>query len=410
MTKKIALLLILAFLFFSPLALATAAPESPIPISVLVREDCQHCQDEKEFLKKLQETRKDIAVLFFNIDTEEGKQMFAELTAREKLSKSTPITLVGNTIVQGFGAEETTGKRIRELVEKSVGEKTLTLPQFLAEERAGTVIEKVEAGTCDNALGACPANDGGNDLLVSLPFFGAVDLRAFSLPVIASLLGFVDGFNPCAMWVLVMFLLALIEIGDRRLMWKVAGLFIAAETIMYYLILNVWFTTWDFIGLDRIVTPIVGFVAIAAGGYFLFEGMKNRDGTCAMTNHEQRRSIRTKIKNIAESPFTILTAMAIIGLALSVNIIEFACSIGIPQTFTKIIDLNQLSWLQTQGLMALYIFFYMIDDFFVFGIALWGASHLHLTAKYSRISHLLGGALMILLGLLLIFSPESLHF
>jgi cytochrome c biogenesis protein CcdA/glutaredoxin len=407
--KKLSSILLGFLLALNILPIVLAQSPSSIPISVIVREDCGHCKDEKAFLETLKKTRADIQVIFHDIDTPEGKSLFDQLTEKEKLSKSTPITLVGNTIIQGFDTAETTGKRIEELLEKSNGKKTLTILEYLAAESAGTTIEKVTGGSCDDASGACPADFTPEELTVSLPFFGVINLESFSLPAIASLLGFIDGFNPCAMWVLVTFLIVLLEIGDRRLMWKVAGLFIAAETIMYYFILNVWFTTWDFIGLDRIVTPIVGMVAIGAGLYFLYESFKNK-GVCTVTNLQQRSKIHQKIKLIAASPFTIVTAVAVLGLALSVNIIEFACSIGIPQTFTKIIQLNGLGAWETQGLMALYIAFYMVDDFLVFGLALWGAEHLQLTTKYSKWSQMIGGTLMIILGYFLVFNPEALRF
>ncbi|MGE3279060.1 MAG: glutaredoxin [Candidatus Altimarinota bacterium] len=410
LSSSLLLTLLTALTSLTSLSASAQAPQ-PVPISVIVREDCAHCQDEKAFLEDLKKTRQDIQVILHDIDTEEGKTLFDQLTEKEKLTKATPITLVGNTIIQGFDTAETTGKRIEELVNKSLGKNTLTLPEYLAAEISGTPIETIAEGSCDGEGETCTATYGLNDtfLTFSIPFFGTVNSGQFSLPVLASILGFIDGFNPCAMWVLVTFLIILIEIGDRRLMWRIAGLFIVAEAIMYYLILNVWFTTWDFIGLDRIVTPIVGIIAVAAGLYFLYEGIKS-DGTCKVTNLQQKARLHRKIKEIAMSPFTFVTAIGVIGLALSVNIIEFACSIGIPQTFTKIIELNQLNWFESQGLMALYILFYMVDDFIVFGIALWGAQHLGLTSKYTKWSHLIGGTLMIILGALLIFSPESLRF
>lgn len=192
-------------------------------------------------------------------------------------------------------------------------------------------------------------------------------------------------------------------------MWIVAGLFILAETVMYYLILNIWFTTWDFIGLDRIVTPIVGLISIGGACFFLYEWYAS-DGTCKVVASGERMRISGRIKRLAVEPFTWLTAVGVIGLAFSVNIIEFACSIGIPQAFTKIIELNHLGFWQTQGLMFDYIFFYMIDDFLVFGLALWGFDKLYLTQKYSKWSNLIGGILMLLLGVLLIFSPQLLRF
>ncbi len=403
MLKKLIVSAFAAALFVIPFSQA----QSPqVPISVIVREDCQHCIKEKAFLEELQQTRTDIQVILHDIDTEEGLEIFEQLTERENMAKATPITLVGNTIIQGFGTAETTGKQIINLIEASKGKDTLTLNNYLEQKEQNITIETVENATCDDET--CAA-DIASGFFVNVPFYGALNLEGFALPTMASLLGFIDGFNPCAMWVLVTFLIVLLQIGDRKLMWRVAGLFIAAEAIMYYLILNVWFTAWDFVGLDRIVTPIIGTIAIAAGLYFLYDGLTS-DGTCKVGDLKQKKRIHTKIKSIAESPFTIATAIAIIGLALSVNIIEFACSVGIPQAFTKIIEINNLGMWETQGLMALYIFFYMVDDFIVFGIALWGAQHLHLTSKYAKYCHILGGIIMVILGYLLIFNPGALRF
>ena len=59
------------------------------------------------------------------------------------------------------------------------------------------------------------------------------------------------------------------QAGSRRRMFEFAGLFILAEAVMYYLILNVWFTAWDFVKLDKIVTPLVGLLALGSGIYFI---------------------------------------------------------------------------------------------------------------------------------------------
>ncbi|KKS24803.1 MAG: Glutaredoxin domain protein [Microgenomates group bacterium GW2011_GWC1_41_8] len=161
--------------------------------------------------------------------------------------------------------------------------------------------------------------------------------------------------------------------------------------------------------LDEIVTPIVGLVAIGGGLFFLWEWRK-KELECKITDLNQHKKTRDRIKELAMSKFTFLTFIGILAIAFSVNIIEFACSIGIPQAFTKILELNRLPLGPSLGLIGIYILFYMIDDFIVFGIALYGADKLALTTKYSKLSNLIGGIVMILLGLLLIFHPSFLYF
>lgn len=375
-----------------------AAAATAVPLEVFVRADCRHCQAEKAWLSTLSD-----AVVFRLHDIADPAVAadFAKLTARAGIAKATPVTFIGGRVVQGFDTAATTGAVILDLLGQAMNNPhAISLADYLAGRGEGAA-QKAGA-VCDEEAG-CVLPDSA--YRVNIPLIGVVDLKKYSLPVLSGLLGFVDGFNPCALWVLITFLVALIQIGDRRKMWAVAGLFIVAETVMYYLILNVWATAWDFIGLTRWVTPAVGLLALGSGAFFLYEGIFS-DGTCKVTNTAQRHKIHSRIRELVARPMSLAIAAGVVGLALSVNIIEFACSIGIPQTFTQILQLNQLSGWQQQGLLGIYILFYMLDDFLVFGLALWSFDKIHLTQKYARATNVLGGALMLLLGALLIFRPE----
>jgi hypothetical protein len=115
------------------------------------------------------------------------------------------------------------------------------------------------------------------------------------------------------------------------------------------------------------------------------------------------------LKAVINQPVTITTVIAILLIAFSVNIIEFACSIGIPQAYTKILELNLLSAFEQQWYILVYTIGYMIDDFIVFGLAIWGYSKLEAHGhRYSQASLLVGGGLMVLLGALLVFFPSLL--
>ncbi len=377
------------------------------PVSVFVREGCSHCRDEEEFLTDLLEIRDDFTIFYHDIGETAHYQYFETLTSLEKIPRATPITLVGNTIIQGFGSAQSTGIRIIELLDISQGKRTLDLSEFIAVGGSRGKIETEITGACEKDVEICETPEIRH--LVDIPFIGAIDIAKYSLPTISIILGFIDGFNPCAMWVLVTFLIVLLQIGDRKRMFQIAILFILAEAVMYFLILNVWFTAWDFVGMDKFVTPIVGLIAIGGGVFFLYEGATS-DGTCKITNPEQRAKIHFRVKELAAKPLTWITAAGVLALAFSVNIIEFACSIGIPQAFTKILEINLLSTFAEQMLILLYTLFYMVDDFIVFGIALAGIEKLGITHKYSKYSNLIGGVLMLILGGLLVFAPELLKF
>ena len=264
--KKIATL-VLVFMINASIGLPCLtnayAQEAPVQIEVLERKDCTHCKAERAFLEALMESREDIKVIFYDLANEENKQLWEDIAETEGLPKVTPITLIGDAIIQGFDKPETTGVMFEQLIEQKKGKEQLSFAQIL--ERGGTGnAHEIEGAGCDEDTGACAA-EAYVPMLVDIPLIGTIDVKRYSLPTLSVILGFIDGFNPCAMWVLVTFLLILVQVGDRKRMWQIAGLFILAEAVMYYLILNVWYTVWDFVGLDNIVTPIVGLIAIGAG-------------------------------------------------------------------------------------------------------------------------------------------------
>ena len=376
----------------------------PVKVEVLARDDCRHCQNLKEYLAELSESRNDFVVTYYDIYEDEGKRLFEELTKKEGLLQATPLTLIGGQIIQGFGSADTTGLTIEETINFYVGRETPTIAEYLSGDYQAEITKTTEA-----CAEECEMEVPEQHLYVEIPFVGSVDMLDYSLPLMAVVLGFVDGFNPCAMWVLVTFIMILVQVGDRKKMLTFVGLFILAEAVMYYLILTVWFSAWNFIGLSQIVTPLVGLLSIGGGGFFLYE-WKTSDGACKVTNMEQRAKTSNKIQELANKPLTWGVAAAIIGLAFSVNVIEFACSIGIPQAFTKILDMNELTVLTAFPLMFVYILFYMLDDMVVFAIALYAIEKIGLTTKYTKATQLIGGVLMIGLGLMLIFRPEWLMF
>ena len=370
------------------------------------REGCGYCRVGKEFLDEYSASERDVFLVYYDVTKDKkAGELFEDLIQANSLSRTVPYTFVGGEIISGFGGEETTGKQIIELVERAKNGHDYDIEDYLNPEGIADNSDDDTATSSDGVLYDV------NGLELRLPFIGVIDVGSIPLFSLSVILGLVDGFNPCALWVLMTFLLILMQIGDRKKMFYVAGLFIFAESIMYYLILNVWYKTWDFIALDRIVTPVIGMFTIACGIYFLHKYKKTKDKlTCDVTSIEKQASIQNKIHKLVNSPMTLPTIVGIIAIALSVNVIEFACSIGIPQAFTKILEINALEFWVRQWYLFLYILAYMVDDFIVFGFALYGFDKIHQSQKYSKLSILVGGILMIFLGSILLFAPDILIF
>ena len=384
-----------------------------VKIEYFGRKDCKNCANLEKFLKELSTKRDDFEYVEHKIDeSKEEKVFFDKTTSKLKLVKGTPIIYIDGHIIQGFNTANTTGKEIENLINSGkTKDKILTLKEYVESGQTGNVSSNGAVCTGDTVCEVPGLTKGAeNQVLVNIPIINkTVDLTNYSLLTMSIILGTIDGFNPCAMWVLVLFLTALIAVGNKVKMFRVAGLFILAEAVMYFFILNAWIYAWDFVGLDKWVTPLVGIVGIIGGIFFIRNYLKKGDTLeCEVTDFEQRAKISKKIKDIANKPFTLLTALAIIGLALSVNVIEFACSVGIPQTYTKILQINEVPFWTRQFYTFIYIIGYMIDDIIVFGFALMSVNKLQLTTKYSKWVNLFGGILMIILGLIMLIKPSLL--
>lgn len=393
-------------LIFSNIPIAQAVEKEQlikVEVVVFLRNDCVHCRAEDKFLNDLKQKRTDFYVTSYRLDRPRERKVWEEFTEKQKISKVTPITVIGNKYIIGFNSPEGVGREITSLINE-------TKKKSLVTNIKDTNLQQFSSSTACDEENLSPCVDTPkNSPAINLPIIGRVDTKKYPLFALSAILGFFDGFNPCAMWVLVTFLIILLQVGNRKRMFIFAGTFILAEAMMYTLILTVWFKTWDFVKLDSIVTPVVGATAIAGGLFFLKEWRK-KELECKVTNLNARQKTRQQIEKLATNKFTLVTFFAILGVAFSVNVIEFACSIGIPQAFTKILEINQLPSWQNALLILVYIFFYMLDDLAVFGLALYGADKLSLTAKYSRFSNLLGGIVMIILGVILLIQPRLLMF
>ena len=117
-----------------------------------------------------------------------------------------------------------------------------------------------------------------------------------------------------------------------------------------------------------------------------------------------------RIKKYTSEKSFLLAMLGVMALAFSVNLIELACSAGLPLIFTQVLALNNLNALQYGIYIFIYLLFFLIDDIVVFVIAMKTFELTGISTKYTKYSHLIGGLIMLIIGLLMIFKPSWLMF
>lgn len=244
---------------------------------------------------------------------------------------------------------------------------------------------------------------------LTLPIIGTIQTANLSLPLLSVVIGLIDGFNPCAMWTLLFLISLLLSMKDRRRMWILGTVFIIASAFVYFLFLTAWLNFFMILGFVLWVRIAVGLVALGAGFYSLRSYYQNKEG-CEVVEGKKRQKVFEKLKKITQERDFLLALFGIILLAFAVNIVELVCSAGLPAVYTQILSLSNLSPWQNYTYILIYILFFMIDDLFIFAVAMITLHAVGVQNKYARFSRLIGGILMLIIGALLLFKPEFLMF
>ena len=230
-----------------------------------------------------------------------------------------------------------------------------------------------------------------------------------SLPILAMTMGLADGFNPCAMWVLVYLISIVVGLHDKKKIWFLVGSFVISSGILYFLFMTAWLNVFLFLGYVRILAVGVGLFALYFGIMQIFEFIKNHgEVVCKLSNNKTRRNSIKKIDTLVKAELTMFSILGIIALAFVVNSIEFACSAVLPAMFTFVLTQSALSTFMYYMYILLYTLFFMLDDLIIFGLAV-VAVNKTVGTKYEKYSGVVGGAIMVLIGIVIVFFPNALR-
>ena len=367
---------------------------------------CPHCEKEEAFFESIKDVYPTLKIEKFEIYyNRENISLMKEVSNKLNANAGgVPFLIIGDKYFIGY-SEGVTSIEIEEQIKYALKNQ---LPDVVGE----IIGKKTEAKNNINNSTEEPGEkiNTEKEKFLKLPFLGNVNVYKVSIPVLAITMGVLDGFNPCAMWVLLFLISMLIGMADRKRMWAIGTTFIVASAVVYFIFMAAWLNLIIFLGFVTIIRIIIGLLALIGGGYNLKEFFTNKDNTCEVTNETQKEKIIDKLKRIIKEKNLFLALGGVVVLAFMVNLVELVCSAGLPAIFTQVLALNDIPSTSYYGYILLYILFFMIDDLIIFIIAMMTLKVTGITSKYARFSHLIGGTLMLVIGLMLIFKPEWLMF
>lgn len=408
--KKIFLasLLFLALIFLPGAALFPGTEQKPVDLYFFWGDGCPHCEAEEKYLETLKKDYPSLQAHDFEVWRNMANQVLMTNVGKKLDIQvgGVPLTVIGDQYIAGYLNDETTGVSIKEKVDYCLNNLCPDVVGEILKPADNKTQEPVATSTASEVK---EDNDGLPEVL-KLPIFGEIKIKNVSLPFLTLAVGLLDGFNPCAMWTLVFLITLLLNMQNRKRMWILGGAFIFVSGFVYFLFMAAWLNFILFVGFIGWVRLIIGLVAVGSGIYNLKEYFANKDATCIVEKSEEKKQTFNKLRQATQNKNFWLALGGIVLLAAAVNLVELVCSAGFPAIYTQVLTLSHLPAWQYYLYLVGYIFFYMLDDMAVFVIAMITLRLTGSSNKYTRASYLIGGALMLLLGLLLIFKPKWLMF
>ena len=395
------------FLILGLLISPISAAENQVNIYFFWSKSCSHCANEKPFLEKISEDERIELKSIEITSSRKNQRLLQEVSQKLQIDVGgVPLTVIGDKHFIGYRDDATTGKAIEEVVEKVLTTGDLDIVGQIIESTEQIQQEKQPKAT----IGGNEAGGLGLPETLNLPILGTVKIANLSLPILTLFLGLLDGFNPCAMWTLFFLISLLLGMKDRKRMWILGATFIVTSALIYFLFMVAWLNLFLFLGFLIWVRLVVGMFALGAGGYHLRDYWVNRQGACKITDNEKRQQRFDKLRSITQKQQLLMAVMGMILLAVMVNMVELVCSAGLPAVYTKILSMSNLSRWQYYAYMLFYILIFMIDDLFVFFVAMITFKTVGIDSRYARTSRLIGGIVMLVIGILMLFKPEWLMF
>ena len=293
-------------------------------------------------------------------DVEQGPTALRQL---QELADRYGVQILGvptfhlrGTLIIGYSDSESTGARITALFDQSLPEITGGLAQ-------GACRPETDASCIDTARPPPRPSDS-----IETPWFGRLSAGELGLPLFTIVIGLLDGFNPCSMWVQLFMLSLLAGLANRPKMLLIAGTFVAVEGIAYFAFMAAWLNMFLLIGLSRITELILGSIAGLVGVINIKDFWVFQRGISLSIPDAAKPGLYARRRRIIQAENIIAALLGTVMLAVLVQAVELVCTAGLPALYTRILTMRQLDRWAYYGYLALYNMAYMLDDVLVLAI------------------------------------------
>ena len=227
-----------------------------------------------------------------------------------------PTTIIGDTAIVGYSSN--TSGTIRRAIEYYQKEKYVDVVSQIKDGTYQKMEDDEEKGPVSEKSDFLKKESESDEAMtIEVPFFKKVNLKRISLTSAAVVIGFIDGFNPCAMWVLLFLISILIGMKNKKRMWILGLAFLFTSALVYMLIMLSWIQIAVQLSTIIWIRNLIAVVALVGGFFQLKSFFQHSDSGCEVVDDKKRKTILKKIRKF--------TSEKSFFLALSYEFCFFAC-------------------------------------------------------------------------------------
>ena len=355
---------------------AQAAPAAPSPaatgqtLEVFVRAGCPHCAAAKEYLPALAAAHPGLRIVLRDVD--QDPQARSELIRHAQAAgvwpPGVPTFVSQGRVLVGFDDAERTGPLLVELLTRQAP-----------------------------AASAAPAYESA--------WFGSLSATRLGLPLFTLALGLLDGFNPCAMWVLLFLLSLLVRLNDRRRMALIAGTFVLVSGAVYYAFMAAWLNVFLVAGFSDVLRWVLAALALFIGGINVRDAWRGEGNYALSIPAAAKPGLYARMRAVMSAGALLPSLSAVAALAVVVNFVELLCTAGFPALYTAVLAQQGLGPVAHYAYLGLYILGYITDDSLMVAAAVIALGNRRLGERAGSGLKLVSGLVMLALGAVMLLFP-----
>ncbi len=390
-----------------------ATDSSTLLVYLFWGEGCSNCSQAKLFLNEMKAKYNNMEIKSYEVfyDKKNYNLLSQLLDAYNIKFTGVPVIFIGEKSFSGFTSAYK--ENVEDAIKSSIANGQYIDPIKKIGQVQGDGNGSQESEPENKVLDQLPPMESQPEgcqpnNFVSIPLIGTIDAAKIPFPLITVIIAAIDGFTPCAFFVLFSLLGLSLHARLRKNILIVGIVFIFFSSLIYFLFMSGWLNIFIIAGQITTITVIAGvvslvFSAVNIKDFFIRQDMSltESDGTNSL--------LSSKVKKLIRSYSLILTLSGTAILALISNIFELLCSTRFPTAFTQILDLNALPSYAYYTYLIFYNLVYVIPPAILILLFNSNLTKNRITGNQVRILKLISGTMMLGLGLVLIIAPSLLR-